>query len=77
MFALGHLGLISSKLPDEFVLGVARRVQQLQGTPEKARELSKNLLKYCELNPVTSALSSQLRNIEWVTVEYNIFFPDL
>jgi hypothetical protein len=72
MFALGRLGLISSKLPDEFVLCVARRVQQLKGTPEKARQLSKSLLKYCELNPITSALSNKLRNIEWVTVLYVI-----
>lgn len=68
MLALGRLGLIVNKLPDEFVLGVARHVNQLPDTP-KAKRLSKELLKYCQLNPINRGLSSQLLNIEWVIID--------
>ena len=75
IFALGQLGLITKILPNEFVLSLANKVRQIRET-RKAKELSVNLLKYCQLNTIPSVLLNQLLNIEWVIID-SLFYKIL
>lgn len=70
MLALSHLGLIANKLPERLILFLASSVEQLQTS--QAKMLSRDLLKYCQLNPINCSLSSQLQDIKWVTI-YSTF----